>query len=79
MGAKHVHEDEELEPEILTYREFHRQRALVDWHERRRRYECGSTEKPGVGSLAGLRHAVTGWAVELATRSSGRPLFRRPA
>jgi hypothetical protein len=74
-----VHEDEELEPEILTYREFHRQRALVDWHERRRRYECGSTEKPGVGSLAGLRHAVTGWAVELATRSFGRPLFRRPA
>ena len=79
MGAKHVHEDDELEPEILTYREFHRQRALVDWYERRRRYECGGTEKTGGGSLAGLRQAVAGWAVELASRSAGRPLFRRPA
>jgi hypothetical protein len=74
-----VNGDEILEPEILTYREFHRQRTLVDWYERRRRYECGSTAKAEVGSLVGLRHAVAEWAVELVSRSSGRPLFRRPA
>jgi hypothetical protein len=76
-----VYEDEELEPEVLTYREFHRQRALVEWQERRRRHECGSGAgaRDGTGSLALLRNLVADWAVELASRGSGRSLFRRPA
>ena len=76
-----MYEDEELEPEVLTYREFHRQRTLVEWHERRRQYECGTGTggKGATGSLSLLRSLVAGWAVELASRSSGRSLFRRPA
>jgi hypothetical protein len=77
-----VYEDEELEPEVLTYREYHRQLTLGEWHERRRQYECGGereTQQGGTGSLTFLRHLVGAWAVELASRNSGRPLFRRPA
>jgi hypothetical protein len=72
-----VHEDEELEPEVLTYREFHRQRTLVDWYERRRLYECGRTANTGVGGFAALRNAVAEWALDFAWRSSGRSPFRR--
>jgi len=74
-----VHEDEELQPEVLTYREFHRQRTLVEWYERRRQYECGTAAKAEARSLAVLRDTVTSWATELASRSSGRSLFRRLA
>jgi len=79
-GAKRVHgEDEELEQQVLTYREFHRQRALADWYERRRLHECGIPVKAAAGSVAVLRKAVAAWAVERASRSSGRSLFRRLA
>lgn len=76
-----MYEDEELEPEVLTYREYHRQLTLVDWQERRRQYECRGegAAKPGAGSLMVLRNLVAAWAVELASRNSGRSLFRRPA
>jgi hypothetical protein len=76
-----VCEDEELEPEVLTYREFHRQLTLGDWYERRRQHECGirSAAKPGAGNLATLRQMMTSWALEIASRSSGRSHFRRPA
>jgi hypothetical protein len=81
-GAKHVHEDEnedeELQPEVLTYREFHRQRTLGDWYERRRRYEIGISPRTKAGNLASLRNVVAEWVVELASRTSGRSLFRRP-
>jgi hypothetical protein len=82
-GAKQVHGDEheydELEPEVLTYSEFHRRRILKDWHERRRLYESGMRAAASTGTLAGVRHVVADWAQELASRSSGRSLFRRPA
>lgn len=74
-----MYTDDELEPEVLTYSEFHRQCALMEWHERRRRYECGERSETRAGNLAGVRHALTQWALELASRSSGRSLFRRPA
>jgi hypothetical protein len=72
-------EDEGLEPEVLTYSEWHRQRTLVDWYERRRLHECGSAARAETGNFAALRHWLADWAVEVASRSSGRSLFRRPA
>jgi hypothetical protein len=76
---KRVYEDDELEPEILTYREFQRQRALVDWYERRRLHECGIARNAAAGGFAVVRNAVAQWVVELASRGSGRSLFRRLA
>lgn len=53
--------DEELEPEVLTYDEFHRQLALMEWRERLRAYERGEDQVAGSragGSLEWLRYAV---------------------
>ena len=73
------YDSDELEPEVLTYSEFHRRRILNDWYERRRLHECGGHASAATGLLAGVRHVVADWAIELASRSSGRSLFRRPA
>lgn len=79
QGVNDVYENEELQQDVLSYREFQRQRLLRDWHERRRLYECGSSAKPEVLSFSVWRHALADWALELASRSSGRSVFRRPA
>lgn len=59
-------DDDELEPEVLTYREFQRQVTLDAWQARRRAYESGDAENAGPSvarHLARLRHAVSrlGW------------------
>jgi hypothetical protein len=37
-------DDEELEPQVLTYREFQRRRTLLAWHERRRAHDADDAE-----------------------------------
>jgi hypothetical protein len=37
-------DNQELEPQVLTYREFQRQRTLLAWHERRRAHDAGGAE-----------------------------------
>lgn len=55
-------DDDELEPEVLTYREFQRLVALNAWQARRRAYESGDAEtadSSAAGHLAWFRQAVS--------------------
>ena len=52
-------DDDELEPEVLTYREFQRRVTLDAWQARRRAYESGDTDPSAPGHLVWLRQAAS--------------------
>jgi hypothetical protein len=59
-------EDDELEPEVLTYSEFQRRCTLVAWQERRRLYESSQPTKNETFIGAGLW-----WLRQNASRLGG--------